>query len=159
MEFLKVLKKNKLAMIGLIIISVFTIMALGAPFIAVQDPTEQNLDYVLKKPDHKFFLGTDELGRDIYSRVIWGARNSLIVGILVVLLGGSLGVIIGTLSGYCGGPVDTVLMRIMDTMMSFPTILLSLLIVTIIGIGLEGAIIAVGLASVPRFARITRGSV
>ena len=159
MDFLKALKKNKLAMIGAIVISIFTVMALGAPLIAGHDPTDQNLEHVLQVPDQHFVFGTDELGRDIFSRVIWGARNSLIVGLLVVLLGGSLGVFIGIVSGYYGGPLDTVLMRIMDAMMSFPTILLSLLIVTIIGIGLEGAIIAVGLASVPRFARITRGSV
>lgn len=159
MEFLKAVRKNKLALIGMVIISVFTLMAVGAPLIASHDPTDQNLEHVLQTPDKRFILGTDELGRDIFSRVIWGARNSLIVGILVVLLGGSLGVLVGIISGYYGGPVDTVLMRIMDTMMSFPTILLSLLIVTIIGIGLEGAIIAVGLASVPRFARISRGSV
>ncbi len=159
MKFFRALTKNKLAVTGLVIISVFIIMAIIAPIIANRDPTEQNLEFVLQKPDSQFIFGTDELGRDIFSRVVWGARNSLIIGVLVVALGGTLGVIIGIFAGYYGGLTDSILMRIMDALMSFPTILLSLLIVTIIGIGLEGAIIAVGLASIPRFARITRGSV
>ena len=159
MNFFKALTKNKLAVIGLIIISMATTMALFAPLIASQDPTEQNLEFVLQTPSSQFVFGTDELGRDIFSRVVWGARSSLVVGVLVVMLGGTLGVVIGTISGYYGGLPDAILMRIMDALMSFPTILLSLLIVTIIGIGLEGAIIAVGLASIPNFARITRGSV
>jgi len=152
-------RQNKLVVVGGILVTFFVVIALASPLLTRYDPAEQHLDAVLQKPSAKHWLGTDELGRDILSRIIWGARTSLLIGVLVVVIGGTIGVAIGALSGYCGGVLDIVLMRIMDTVMAFPTLLLSLLFVAIIGIGLEGAILSVGLASIPRFSRLTRGSV
>jgi peptide/nickel transport system permease protein len=159
LNFIRKLLRNKLATVGGLIVVFFLVIAVLSPLLAGYDPRDQHLDTVLQKPSGQYWLGTDELGRDIMSRILWGARTSLVIGLLVILIGGTLGVMTGAASGYCGGFLDVVMMRSMDTVMAFPTLLLSLLIVTIIGIGLEGAVISVGLASIPRFARLTRGSV
>ncbi len=159
LKFIGKLLRNKLATVGGLIVAFFLMIAILSPLLAKYDPTEQHLDTVLQKPSGRYWLGTDELGRDIMSRILWGARTSLIIGLLVILIGGTLGVLTGSVSGYCGGFLDVAVMRIMDTVMAFPTLLLSLLFVTIIGVGLEGAVFSVALASLPRFARLTRGSV
>jgi len=159
LRFVRKLLRNKLATIGGLIVLFFLVIAVLSSPLAQYDPMEQHLDAVLQKPSGQYWLGTDELGRDIMTRVLCGARTSLIIGLLVILIGGTLGVMIGSISGYCGGLLDVAIMRIMDTVMAFPTLLLSLLFVTIIGIGLEGAVFSVALASLPRFARLTRGSV
>ncbi|MHC1759475.1 MAG: ABC transporter permease [Negativicutes bacterium] len=150
---------NKLAMTGLLFILIFLLAALIAPLLVQYSPTAQNLNQVLATPNSQHLLGTDELGRDIFSRVLMGARTSLMIGVLATLIGGFAGIMIGALSGYCGGKLDMFIMRVMDTMMAFPTILLALLLVTILGTGLNSAIVAVGVASVPRFAMQVRGSV
>ena len=159
MKILSRISENKLAIAGIILIGLFLISAIFAPFITDIDPQKQDLMNIMKKSDAENIMGTDELGRDIFSRVIWGARTSLFIGIAVVLIGGSIGTLIGVVTGYYEGKIDLILMRVMDTMMAFPTILLALLLVTIIGTGLKGAVIAVGLATIPRFARVVRGSV
>jgi peptide/nickel transport system permease protein len=157
--FLSKVLRNKFAAAGGVIVALFALLALGAPLLAPHDPQEQRLEAVLAKPSAQHWLGTDELGRDILSRVIWGARTSLVIGLMVILIGGGLGVMGGAVSGYYGGLADLTIMRLMETVMAFPTLLLALLIVTIVGVGLEGAIVSVGLASLPRFAVLTRGSV
>jgi peptide/nickel transport system permease protein len=159
MNFLAKILRNKLALGGGFLVALFIIIALCSPLLARHDPREQHLDTVLQEPSARYWLGTDELGRDILSRIIWGARTSLIIGFMVILIGGGLGVLGGAVSGYYGGVADLLIMRVMETVMAFPTLLMSLLIVAIVGVGLEGAIISVGLASVPRFALLTRGSV
>lgn len=150
---------NKLAMTGLLFIILFLLAALIAPLLVSYDPSVQNLTMVLATPDSGHIMGTDELGRDIFSRVMMGARTSLMIGVLSTLIGGVIGIIIGAVSGYWGGKLDMVVMRVMDTIMAFPTILLALLLVTILGTGLNSAIVAVGVASIPRFAMQVRGSV
>ena len=150
---------NKLAMTGLLFIILFLLAALIAPLLVSYDPSVQNLNLVLATPDSGHVMGTDELGRDIFSRVMMGARTSLMIGVLSTLIGGFVGIFIGAVSGYWGGKLDMVVMRVMDTIMAFPTILLALLLVTILGTGLNSAIVAVGVASIPRFAMQVRGSV
>lgn len=150
---------NKLAMTGLLFIVLFLLAALIAPLLVSYDPSVQNLNMVLSTPDSGHIMGTDELGRDIFSRVMMGARTSLMIGVLSTLIGGFTGIVIGAVSGYWGGKLDMAVMRVMDTIMAFPTILLALLLVTILGTGLNSAIVAVGVASIPRFAMQVRGSV
>lgn len=159
MDLIQKLSRNKLAATGGILVLFFILIAALSPLLSRHDPMEQRLDAVLQKPSGQHWLGTDELGRDILSRIMYGARTSLVIGMLAILIGGTLGVASGAVSGYCGGLFDVVMMRIMDAVMAFPTLLLSLLFVTIIGVGLEGAILSVGLASIPRFSRLARGSV
>ena len=151
--------RNKIVIVGSILVIFFIITAIFAPYISQVDPRDIKLESVLKSPSKDNIFGTDELGRDIFSRIIWGTRTSLLAGVVVIIIGGITGVVLGLLSGYYGGVLDNVIMRVMDATMAFPTILLALLFVTIMGIGLKSAMIAVGLASVPRFARLVRGSV
>jgi len=159
LEFWRKLISSKLATIGILLIVIFLLAALLAPVLIKYSPTDQDLNKVMMLPDNSHLMGTDELGRDIFSRIMIGARTSLMIGILATFIGGAIGIIIGSISGYWGGKFDIVVMRIMDTMMAFPTILLALLFVTIMGTGLTSAIIAVGLACIPRFAMQVRGSV
>jgi peptide/nickel transport system permease protein len=159
MSLLLRMMQNKLSLIGSIIVAFFFIIAALAPVFTSHDPMEQNLGAVLQKPSGKHWCGTDELGRDILSRTIYGARTSMIIGITVILISGGVGVLLGAISGYYGGIFDLLIMRVMETVMAFPTLLLALLIVAIIGTGLEGAIMSVSLASIPRFALQSRGSV
>jgi peptide/nickel transport system permease protein len=159
MSFLARIMQNKLSLIGSIIVAFFFIIAALAPILTNYDPMEQNLEAVLQKPSGNHWCGTDELGRDILSRTIYGARTSMVIGLTVILISGGIGVLLGAISGYYGGLFDLLIMRIMETVMAFPTLLLALLIVVIIGTGLEGAIMSVSLASIPRFALQSRGSV
>ncbi len=159
MKFLKRLFSNKLAVIGLALISIFLIMAAFAPIIATHDYAIMDLYNVLALPSAEHIMGTDEMGRDIFSGVVYGARTSVLIGVSVLLFGGLAGTIIGILAGFFGGKIDMILMRIIDTLMAFPSILLALFMIAIVGSGLKGAIVAVSIATVPRFARIVRSSV
>ncbi len=155
------LKKNKMAMLGLAILAVLILGAVFAPWIADYDEVVIKLDLVnrLQGPSAENLLGTDEFGRDILARMIWGARVSLRVGILAVgisiLIGGSLGAI----AGFYGGKLDTVIMRIMDIFLAIPGILLAIAIVSALGPSLINLMIAIGISSVPSYARIVRASV
>ena len=154
------LARNKTAIIGLIIVCLMFLLAILAPLIAPYDPNEINPILPFKGigfPGH--LLGTDDLGRDILSRIIYGARVSLIVAVGATLVGACAGVLIGLCAGYCGGIIDAVLMRIMDGMFSFPFILLAMILITVLGNGVLNVIFAIGIASVPGFARVTRGQV
>lgn len=159
MDVVKKILHNKTALLGLILVTIILIFAVFADLIITHDPTKMDLSSIGAKPSGTHYFGTDELGRDIFSRVILGARTSLLIGVFVVLMGSIAGTIIGTLCGYYGGALDSIVMKIMDIMMAFPTILLALFFITIMGTGLMSAIVGVGLASVPRFARLVRGSV
>lgn len=152
-------KKNKRAMAGLWMVLVFLIVAIFAPWIAPHDPFEQNMQVMLESPSLHFFFGTDEFGRDIFSRIIYGAQISLMIGIVGVLISIVFGVALGTISGYFGGFVDSFVMRIMDIFMAFPSFLLALAIVSVLGPGMINVMIAIGIFSVPTFARISRSSV
>jgi len=136
----------------------FVFSAIFAPFIAPYDPLESNLDESLQSHSLKHWLGTDEQGRDILSRIIYGGRMSLSIGVIAVVIANVLGVLLGLISGFVGGKVDNVIMRLMDILMAFPGMLLALAIVSALGPGIFNLMIAIGVYSVPTFARVVRGS-
>ena len=162
---LEKLLKNKTGVAGLVIITVFVFLALFAPLISPHNPLENALYDQLIPPmwedggSGKNILGTDDLGRDMLSRLIFGARVSLIVGLVSVGIALILGTFFGAIAGYFGGWLDNVIMRIMDIILAFPGILLAIVIVAYLGPGLRNAMMAIGVISIPRFARIVRASV
>lgn len=157
-QFWRKLAKRKTALFGLGIILFYIFIALSASWIAPHDPLHIQLDKSLISPNGEFFFGTDDKGRDILSRVIYGAQLSLLVGVVAVGIGAFIGVPIGLISGYYGGWWDTVLMRIIDVLLAFPGMLLALAIVSALGPSLFNVMIAVGIFSIPTFARLVRGS-
>lgn len=152
-------KKNKRAMLGLWMVLVFIVVAIFAPMIAPYDPIEQNMEIMLDPPSLKHPLGTDEFGRDMLSRIIYGAQISLAIGTVGVLIAVIFGVALGTIAGYFGGWIDSVIMRIMDIFMAFPSFLLALAIVSVLGPGMVNVMIAIGIFSIPNFSRIARSAV
>ena len=157
--------RNKTAVAGLIIIIIFILCGIFAPFLSPHDPLETSLYDQLKPPvwhqggAWKNILGTDDLGRDILSRLIYGARVSLAVAVVSVGLAFCLGTLFGCIAGYYKGRSDSIIMRVMDMILSFPYILLAIVIVAYLGPNLRNAMIAIGITYIPRFARIVRGSV
>ena len=152
------MRKSKLALPGGAIVLVFIVLALLAPVIAPHDPYANDLMAMLMPPSASHPFGTDELGRDILSRVLFGARLSLVEGLFSVALAMAVGVPVGMISGYLGGRTDTVIMRLIDIMLAFPGVLLAIVIVSILGPSLVNAMIAVAIYTVPIFARLARGS-
>jgi len=154
------LKRNKTAMIGFVIVVIMILIAILAPFISPADPNEIHpLDAFLKPGTSGHLFGTDQFGRDLMSRVFYGARISLIVAVGGTLVGAIVGILLGLLAGYCGGVVDSIIMRIMDGFLAFPFILLSIILMTVLGEGIINVIIAIGVGNVPNFARVVRGEV
>ena len=154
------LARNKMALVGLAIVVVMVILAVFAPLLAPCDPNAMDTGNMFAAPGvggHLF--GTDAFGRDLLSRVIYGARISIFIAIGGTILGAIVGILLGLVAGFFGGIVDSVIMRIMDGMMAFPFILLSLILMTILGQGTINVIIAIGVANVPNFARVVRGQV
>ncbi len=157
--------RNKTAVAGLLIVTVFIVAAIFAPVLSPHDPVDASLYDQLKPPvwaqggSSRNILGTDDLGRDILSRIIYGARVSLLVAVVSVGLAFFCGTLIGAVSGYYRGTLDNVIMRLMDILLSFPYILLAIVVVAYLGPSLRNAMIAIGITYVPRFARIVRGSV
>jgi peptide/nickel transport system permease protein len=150
--------RNRLAIVGAAIVVVVLVAGLLSPLIAPYDPTAITPD-ALAPPSRGHLFGTDDLGRDIFSRVLYGARISPLVGLLAVAISGVVGVTFGLVAGYAGGPADNVLMRVVDILLSFPGIVLAIGVVAILGPGLNHALVAVGIAGIPTFARVVRGSV
>ncbi len=151
------LKRNPLAMLGLFIILVLCLLAAFAPFFATHDPYVQNLSQRLLPPGTPgHFLGTDDFGRDIWSRIVHGARITLYIVALVALTAPLIGLIIGTVAGYFGGIVDTVLMRITDIFLAFPRLILALALVAVLGPGIVNAVLAIALTAWPPYARVAR---
>jgi len=165
LDQLSQLWRNKTAVAGLIVVAGFVFIAFFAPFLSPHDPNEVSLYDQLKPPvwayggSDKNVLGTDDLGRDILSRIIYGARVSLIVAVVSVGLAFAFGILLGSISGYYKGALDNVIMRIMDIILAFPYLLLAIVVVAYLGPSLENAMMAIGITYVPRFARIVRGSV
>lgn len=157
--------KNKTAVAGLIIITLFTLAAIFAPYVTPHDPNENALYDQLKPPiwDEggalKNVLGTDDLGRDMLSRLIYGARVSMTLGMVSVGIALVFGSLLGALAGYYKGWPDNMIMRFMDIILAFPHILLAIVIVAYLGPGLRNAMVAIGIINIPRFARIVRASV
>jgi peptide/nickel transport system permease protein len=150
------LLKSPTSTFGLIVLGLLILAAVFAPFIATHDPYAQDLVNTLQAPGNGHLFGTDELGRDIFSRLIWGARITLTIIFLVSIIVGPIGLIVGTASGYLGGKFDTVMMRITDIFLSFPSLILSLAFVAALGPSLNNAIIAIALTSWPPIARLAR---
>lgn len=148
--------QNKLSWVGLGLFIVIVMMAVFAPLIAPFDPIDQSIVNRLKPPSAEYLLGTDAFGRDVFSRILYGARISLLIGVVSVLIGMVLGGSIGIVAGYYGGRIDLVLMRAMDVMLSFPTLIMGLLVVAMLGPSLQNVIIAIAATLVPKFARIAR---
>ena len=165
LEQLSQLWRNKTAVLGLIIITTFILTAVFAPLLSPHDPLETSLYDQLKPPvwhekgTWKNILGTDDLGRDTLSRIIYGARVSLSVAVVSVGLAFVLGTLLGSLSGYYKGTVDSLIMRVMDMILAFPYLLLAIVVVAYLGPSLRNAMMAIGVTYIPRFARIVRGSV
>ncbi|EEQ96299.1 ABC transporter permease subunit [Brucella intermedia] len=156
---------NRGAVIGLFVFLAIILVAILAPLIAPHGPTDQFREFLKTPPfwedggTTQFLLGTDEVGRDILSRLIYGAQYSLLVGFVIVIISMCLGITIGLITGYFGGGVDTVFMRIMDVILAFPSLLLALVLVAILGPGLINAVLAITLVLLPHFSRLTRAAV
>ncbi len=165
LEFYRQFKKNKSALVGLVIVVILIICGLFAPIIAPYDPIIQNLDNRLISPawteagNMTHILGTDDFGRDLLSRIIYGARISLMIGVISVGISLVFGLLMGASAGYFGGKTDILIMRVVDMMLSIPAILLAIVIVSILGPDLFNAMIAIGIVGIPAFARIVRASV
>lgn len=150
---------NVPALLGAAVLLLCLGCVLFAPLIAPYDPIVQNTANRLKEPTRAHWLGTDDFGRDILSRVIYGSRTSMLVGVAATGLGFLLGILIGVLGGFLGGKVDQLTMRAMDILLSFPTILLAIVIMALLGPGLSNLMIAIGVSRVPIFARVARSVV
>ncbi|MBM3451452.1 MAG: ABC transporter permease [Armatimonadetes bacterium] len=151
--------RRRSAALGLVFAIVIVVLAVFAPITGGHDPLEQSLRHKLKPPGGDYVLGTDPLGRDVWSRLVWGARVSLSVGVVAVAISAGLGTTAGIVGGYFGGRWDAAIMRVIEVLMSFPLILLAIAIVAVLGPGLTNLMIAVGISSVPQFARLVRGEV
>lgn len=148
--------RNRLSWVGLVLIAAIILVAIFAPLIAPYDPLEQNIVARLEPPSAEFLLGTDSYGRDVLSRLIYGTRISLTVGFVAILIAMSIGSTIGILAGYIGGIFDQIVMGLLDVMLSFPTLLLGLMIAAMLGASLENLIIAIAITEIAPFARIAR---
>lgn len=152
--------RNKSAVLGLIMIAFVLLVSIFGPFLMSRDPAAMDFLKINAKPGTEgFLLGSDNLGRDMLTRLVYGGRVSLLVAVGGMAVGAVIGILIGLVSGYAGGGVDAVLMRIMDGMSAFPFVLLALMLMTVLGAGMNNVILAIGIASVPGYARMTRGQV
>jgi len=150
-------KNNKTALVGAVMALIVLLTAICAFVLAPYDPLDQDVFHRLTPPERSHLLGTDEYGRDVLSRVIWGTQISLTVGFFSVLLGMVLGTVMGVVAGYSGGLTDSIIMRIVDVLLSFPTLITGILIAAILGSGLIKLIITIGIVFAPRFARMAYG--
>ena len=152
-------RRHTPAMVGLAVLLVFALLAIVAPWVSPHDPVRQDLINSLQTPSGEYWFGTDHLGRDILTRILFGTRISLLIGVVAVALGMAVGIPLGVVAGYYRGWPDMVISRITDILFAFPAILLALALVAILGVGLQNVIVAVGVSMVPIFIRIVRGSV
>jgi peptide/nickel transport system permease protein len=155
--------RNPAAILGGFLVTVFVIAAIFAPVLAHGGPKDQNLALIAAGccpgPSHAHWLGVDQLGRDVYTRILYGARFSLLIGIVSVTIGLSIGLILGSIAGYVGGFIDSLIMRCMDVMLAIPGLLFAIGIVAVLQPGIYQIMIAVGVVNIPIFARLLRGSI
>jgi peptide/nickel transport system permease protein len=156
---LRRLRRRKAAVAGLVVIAIFVVLAVFAPLIAPYDPAAQSWTSVRKAPSWVYWLGTDDVGRDVLSRVIYGARASLLAGVISVAIALTVGVPLGLLAGYVGGWIDAILSRITDAMLAVPALILAIALAAFLGPSLTNAMIAIGVVTTPIFIRLTRGQV
>jgi peptide/nickel transport system permease protein len=154
---LRRLGRHRTATAGAAILAAFVIATLLAPLLLRHDPNEANFDRVLQRPSAAHPLGTDQLGRDLLTRVVYGARVSFLIGILAVALSAAIGVPVGVISGYQGGRVDIAVQRVVDLMLAFPGFLLALTLISVLGVGVINVVASVGLATAPTYIRLVRG--
>jgi peptide/nickel transport system permease protein len=154
---LRLLRQNPSAVAGFIIIALMVLMALCASFLSPYDPIRLSLKDRLSPPSLIHLFGTDELGRDILSRIMYGSRISLRIGVFVILIAGGIGSVVGAISGYLGKKIDNLIMRVMDVLLSFPPLVLALALAAALGPSLNNAILAVAFVMIPKFARLVRG--
>jgi len=151
------LGRHRTALLGLIVLVGFLIVTTIAPAVLPYDPNAADLDLVLQRPSLAHPFGTDNLGRDLLTRVVFGARVSFLIGILAVVLSASLGVPVGLISGVRGGLVDLAIQRLVDLLLAFPGFLLALTLIAVLGVGVTNVVVSVGLAAVPLYIRLVRG--
>ncbi|MGB9757953.1 MAG: ABC transporter permease [Candidatus Bipolaricaulaceae bacterium] len=150
--------RNRTAIVGLVLAVFMVCVAIFAPFLAPYDPFVQNVHKALAPPGREHFFGTDDFGRDVFSRVIYGARISVLVGVSSVAVGTALGAMVGLAAGYFGGWFETIFMRLVDVLMSFPALLMGLMFLAILGPGLDKLIFAIGLVLAPQVARLAHST-
>ena len=153
-RFIRVFFGRKIVLFGLIVVALYILVAIFAPLLAPYDYTETNTSQVLVQPSGEHWLGTDTVGRDVFSRLIYGIRPTLIVGSVTILFAAICGTILGLVAGYFGGWIQTIIMRFIDALMGFPMLLLALVIAAVLGGGMRNIIIALGVALVAGFARV-----
>lgn len=158
-EAWRTFKKSKAALVGTAIVVFFVLLAIFGPYFAPQGMNDQNLTDRLLAPSSEHWFGTDDLGRDIFSRILYGARLSLSVGFTAVVLSAVMGSFLGIIAGYYGRWVDTIISRLFDIMLAFPSILLAIAIVSILGPSLQNALIAIAIINIPSFGRLIRSRV
>lgn len=154
---LRRLRRHRTALIGLVILAGFLVATAAAPFVLPYDPNAADFDRVLQPPSRAHPLGTDQLGRDLLTRIVYGARISFLIGVLAVSLSAALGVPFGLISGYRGGTIDMAFQRLVDLMLSFPGFLLALTLIAVLGVGVTNVVVSVGLATAPLYVRLVRG--
>ena len=150
------LRRNSMAWIGAGLLLLILVAAVFAPWLAPHDPLQQNIAYRLEPPSSEFWLGTDTFGRDVLSRLIYGARVSLLVGFVAVLIAMCIGSALGILAGYVGGTIDRLIMGLVDVLLSFPTLLLGLMVAAMLGASLQNLIIAIAITEIAPFVRVAR---
>ena len=155
-RLLRFLLRNPMTFAGLVVVSTLMVVAALAPWIAGHDPLLQNLAGALQAPSSAHWFGTDEYGRDVFARLVYGSRITLYIVLLVTVIVGPIGLLVGTVSGYFGGWVDSLFMRITDIFISFPSLVLALAFIAALGPGLEHAVIAIALTAWPPIARLAR---
>lgn len=150
------LRKNRMSWIGIGLLLLIVIAAVFAPWLAPFDPFQQNIAYRLEPPSAEFWLGTDSYGRDVLSRLIYGSRVSLLVGFVAILIAMCVGSALGILAGYVGGMVDQIIMGLVDVLLSFPTLLLGIMVAAMLGASLENLIVAIAITEIAPFIRVAR---
>ncbi len=156
---LDILLKNKLTLAGMVIVALIILLGLLAPLVSPWDPNLMNVAGRLQAPSLHHFFGTDEMGRDIFSRILYGAQISITVGLSIVIIAAALGVAIGSVSGFCGGRVDRIIMALTDMILSFPSMVLALALTAALGVGLFNTMLAVCIVRIPLYVRLVRGQV
>lgn len=150
------LRRNRLSWVGIGLLLLIVLAAMFAPWLAPHDPLQQNIVYRLEPPSAEFWLGTDSYGRDVLSRLIYGARVSLLVGFVAILIAMTIGSALGIIAGYVGGLIDQFIMGLVDVLLSFPTLLLGLMVAAMLGASLENLIIAIAITEIAPFVRVAR---
>jgi peptide/nickel transport system permease protein len=150
--------QNPLGAAGGFVVIVMITMAVFAEWVTVYDPTRNNFGAMLEAPSAEYWLGTDQFGRDLYTRIVYGARTALLVGFVSAFVGATIGLVLGVASAYFGGRFDLIFQRIMDVLMAFPLIILALAVVSIFGTGTQNVILAITIPFIPRCARVVRSS-